>query len=552
MDERAAGGGVEARTSSCERCITRTTITRTTITRTTIARTTGIAIVALTFSLAAVGCDDAEPPATGSRIASDPRTSAADEGALGSGSNDPGATNASSADSSAPGSRSSNASRTASDAVSDTADAAAGQAAPATPDPALGYDPTPDADAPRAPTAPADGPRATPWPLPPAGGPDRAWMIEVAGIQPIGRLTPPHPPNNPPSASRVELGQLLFFDPVLAGERDVSCATCHHPDLAWADGRERSVGVGGGVALGVDRHVGRSGIDDIAMEETARNAPTLLNVGLAGRFGPEPHVFGLQFWDGRADKGLEAQALLPLGAIDEMAGHAFSERMAVTEILARLRAIPDYERRFAAAFPETQVSGSAITASTLARALAAFQRSLLAPDAPFDRWLEGEEDALDVAALRGLALFTGEAGCVTCHHGPQLSDYQFHVLGAAQIGPGRRLTRGFDRGRYDVTGDPADAYAFRTPPLRNVAQTAPYGHAGAYPDLESVIRFHLRGGNDLKLEPSRIDALLVPRDLDDAAVAELAAFLATLDGVQPDIEVPASVPSGLLPVSGDG
>ena len=401
-----------------------------------------------------------------------------------------------------------------------------------------------------APVASGVYPRQEAWPTPPGGAPDRQWLREVAGIRPLAELRAPHPPNNPPSPERAELGRLLFFDPILGGEQDVSCATCHHPDFAWADGLERSVGVGGGVGLSHDRRRGFSAIDGRPLEETARNAPTVLNAGLAGRFGPEPDFLSVQFWDGRVDKGLEAQALLPLGSADEMAGHAFSEQQASHEVVARLREIEAYEALFLEAFPVMSGAETAITASTLARALAAFQRQLIAPDSPFDRWLEGEDAALDASALRGLALFAGEAGCVGCHHGPMLSDYGFHVIGARQAGPGRPLTRGYDRGRFDVTGEEGDLYAFRTPTLRQIASTAPYGHAGTYASLEEIVALHVLRANDGGLDPARLDLLLRPVDLDEGQTADLVAFLRSLDGLLPEVEVPERVPSGLRPIFG--
>lgn len=393
---------------------------------------------------------------------------------------------------------------------------------------------------------------ATPilWSGTPGGVPDRAWLREVAGVLPLAEITPPHPPNNPAAPKREALGRLLFFDPILGGERDVSCATCHHPDFGWADGLARSVGVGGGGGLSAERRRGFSAVDGMPLEETARNAPTVLNTGLAGRFGAAPSFLSVQFWDGRVDKGLEAQALLPLGSADEMAGHAFSEQQASSEVVSRLREVEAYEDLFREAFPVMSGAESAITASMLARALAAFQRSLIALDSPFDQWLAGDEDALGASAKRGLALFAGEAGCLSCHHGPMFSDYRFHVIGTRQAGPGRPLTRGYDRGRFDVTGADADLYAFRTPPLRNVSQTAPYGHAGTYATLEEIVWLHVRVDNDAGLDPARIDPLLRAVDLDDGQMKDLVAFLESLEGELPAVTVPDSVPSGLPPIFG--
>ncbi|MFN8422523.1 MAG: cytochrome-c peroxidase [Anaerolineae bacterium] len=243
------------------------------------------------------------------------------------------------------------------------------------------------------------GPRRAGAPSPTAGAvdpDDRAALAAAFGVAPLAALRTAYPPNNAPSAERAALGRLLFFDPVLSGEEDVSCAVCHQPARAFTDGRARSAGVGGGAALGPARAVGVSRLTGKPLAESARNAPTVLNVALLGRAagssaaaGQYDDFLSVLFWDGRSDKGLEGQALHPLGARDEMAGDAYLFRDAHWTVLARLRAIPEYDRLFRGAFPDLADEETAITSSSLARAIAAFERTLITPDAPFDRWLAG-------------------------------------------------------------------------------------------------------------------------------------------------------------------
>jgi len=394
---------------------------------------------------------------------------------------------------------------------------------------------------------------------------DRNALAAAFGVAPIARLAMPYPPNNGPSAERAALGRLLFFDPVLSGERDVSCAVCHQPDRAFTDGRARSAGAGGGAELGPARRVGTSQLTGKPFAESARNAPTILNVGFmgaaggvayghatgspggSGRAAAHAEFLSVLFWDGRSEKGLEGQALHPLGARDEMAGDAYPFRDAHWTVIERLRAIPEYDRLFRAAFPELADEATAITSSSLARAIAAFERTLTTPDAPFDRWLAGDDDALDAAATRGKALFFGGAGCAACHGGPMLSDFGFHAVGAPQAGPGLPEDRGDDVGRAAFTRDPADRYAFRTPPLRNVALTAPYFHAGTAATLTDAVAFFNRGGNDAGLPAARLDGRMRALGLTDGEVADVVAFLEALTGTVPEVAVPERVPSGVQP-----
>ena len=398
-------------------------------------------------------------------------------------------------------------------------------------------------------------------------------------------------------APRVELGQLLFFDPILSGNKTVSCATCHHPKFNTADGL--SLGIGdGGIGLGTDRKVDAANPPE---KRIPRNAPALFNLG-ASEFVSFFHDGRLEVDKTRAsgirtplggemESGfaslLSAQTMFPVLSAAEMAGH-FSEndvskavRQGVLtgdggawDILAkRVEAIPEYR----AQFDPIIGSDKPIYFTDISDAIAAFvDFEWRATNSPFDLHLRlGQQ--LEAQAEAGKQLFYGDAGCATCHSGLFQTDHQFHAIAMPQIGPGKAA--GFERhqrdeGRMRVTGNLSDAYAFRTPSLRNVAHTSPYGHSGAYGTLEEVVRHHLDpvgslnayleasavlpvkvGKNDFAVmrnpeEVAKIAAAnaLAPVDLDEQEIGEIIAFLNALTDPQSlkgALGVPALVPSGL-------
>lgn len=293
----------------------------------------------------------------------------------------------------------------------------------------------------------------------------------------------PAPKDNPTTSAKVALGKQLFFDPRLSGDNTISCATCHLPDKAFADGLPRAKGAGG--------------------KELARNTPTLLNVAFFERF----------FWDGRASS-LEEQALEPIQSPDEM-------NQDLDELEKELGAVPGYVEQFRSVF------GTDVTRDGIAKSLAAFQRTLVTGPSPFDRYLAGEEDALSYEAKQGLELFTGAAGCVRCHRGPLLSDGKFYRLGVSFD----------DEGRAAVTGKNEDTAKFRTPSLRNVAQTGPYMHDGSMKTLYQVVEFYYRNApttarNGLKPD---IEPLLGQSYTE---ISALVAFLESLTGEAPKITPP--------------
>ncbi len=404
----------------------------------------------------------------------------------------------------------------------------------------------------------------------------------------------------PHDDARAAIGRLLFYDPILSGNRNISCGTCHHHDTFSADAL--SLGIGeGGAGIGAKRNAGQG--DDAIRKRVPRHAPALWNVGAVefthffhdGRVS-RSDSYG-NGWDSPAEEWLPpglpnllaVQAIFPLVAQFEMAGNprenevagAVHDRMDYAwPILAkRVRTIPAYGAMFVDAFDDVYEAAD-VTIAHVGVALADFMnvewRSL---DAPWDAWVAGDADALTPAQDRGRSLFFGGAGCSTCHSGPLLTDHGFHAIGLPPFGPGR--TRRFDPmprdvGRMSETDDLNDAYRFRTPSLRNVALTAPYGHNGAYPTLEGIVRHHLDPAGSLaswtredaalpdapwlaaidfviqddEREMARVAGKLdiAPVPLTDGDVADLVAFLHALTGGDSRygrLGRPDRVPSGL-------
>ena len=361
------------------------------------------------------------------------------------------------------------------------------------------------------------------------------------------------------NTAAIHLGRLLFWDPILSGNNDTACATCHHPDFAYADGRDLSRGTGS-VGLGPKRvDVSKGQIPVVK-----RNSPTILNVALNGvddddgdgRRGRR-RFDGVQtfnparapmFWDSRV-RSLEVQALEPIKALEEMRGHAYPEADAVQTVVARIRKISEYSALFQEAFgPGTPVDGPRI-----GDAIAAFERSLVAMNSPFDRFRAGDFDALTAQQRRGLETFD-EVGCDRCHDGPMFSDFDHHAEGV----PEHPLLAQPDVG--------AGRFRFRTPSLRNVAVTAPYMHNGMLATLQDVLRFYDNGrsenpnvsndgdrgrGRDRGRNDDRIARVSGQfRRVDDMSATDMAdiiAFLNALTDTNFDRTIPARVPSGLPP-----
>ncbi|MGE0750216.1 MAG: cytochrome c peroxidase [Variibacter sp.] len=283
----------------------------------------------------------------------------------------------------------------------------------------------------------------------------------------------PFPASNSFSEEKRKLGEMLFFDGRLSSNGQMSCATCHDPARGLADGRVKSVGVAGRTLV--------------------RHTPALWNLAWAGPV----------FWDGRA-RSLEEQVAGPIQNPDEM-------NQPIDAVLARLRNDDHYARAFAAAFPDDPN----LTHENMAKAIATYERTLVAPLTRFDRWIDGDATALTPQEVAGFKVFTGAAGCSNCHSGFAFTDNAFHDIGLPDD----------DRGRGAVLRLPAAEHAFKTPSLREAGRTAPYMHDGSLPTFEAVLQHYEHG----VVERPTLSADL-PRHLSlaDADRNALLAFLKTL------------------------
>ena len=403
-------------------------------------------------------------------------------------------------------------------------------------------------------------------------------------------------PVNAPEPALVDLGRSLFFDKILSGNRDVSCASCHNPSLGSSDGLSLAVGTGA-------RHTGALRTPGPGRQFTPRNAAPL--------FGASLRPFYL-FWDGRVSEFggpnglatpagaalpaglssvLAAQAMFPVTNRVEMRGNAGDSdafgnpnelaTLADTQYLAiwnavmrRVLAVDAYVQKFHAAFPS--VPSGQLGFQHAANAIAAFEVStFVRTSSPFDHYLSRDDAALSVDAKRGALLFFGKARCSQCHNGPRLGGENFASVGAPQLGPGTGASAPLDAGRGDpgVAGQPTTPrFFFRVPPLRNVELTAPYMHDGVYPTLEAVVRHYNNVDSAVKsYDVSQLDPALRSSYHGDAGTVnlllsaldprlkqplgltadeqrQLVAFLKSLtDPSARDMHavVPTSVPSGL-------
>lgn len=309
--------------------------------------------------------------------------------------------------------------------------------------------------------------------------------VRLSAERVLGPL--PVPPGNPQTPEKVELGKLLFFDKRLSGNNTMACASCHDPAKGWSDGRPRSIGL---------------------QREEGRNSISLVNSAYED----------LPAWDGFAASLEQHNA----GAIT-FGDNAMSQN--VPELMSELSAVADYRARFGKVF------GGEISFTNVIRALAAFERSLLSFNSPFDRFQAGDRSQLTKEQREGLALFMGKAGCSSCHTPPLFTDNRFHALGVPPAGP-----LADDPGRFAITGDEADRGAFRTPTLRNATLTGPYMHNGVLATLEEVIGFYDAGGGPV---PGRSGPEIGPLHLSQAERNALVAFLESLTDATADTGAPA-------------
>ena len=341
---------------------------------------------------------------------------------------------------------------------------------------------------PSQPSGPASAPAGAPGEqssvdlaAPPAGGTTAGPVQVPAGLPPL-----PVPDDNPMTAEKIELGKLLYFDKRLSKDGTISCATCHDPKMAWAEHTPTSTGI--------KKQVGD------------RNSPTVINSAYATAL----------FWDGRA-KSLEEQALGPMENPIEM-GHK------VPDVVEQLNQVADYKARF------QKVFGTDVTSEGIAKAIAAFERTVLSGNSPYDKFKAGDASALSDAQKRGHDLFE-DAGCSTCHTPPLFSSYRFYNAG---VGTGSAKP---DEGLKGVTKKESDAGKFRVPPLREVANTAPYFHDGSGATLEAAVALMAGGGKENPNLSSMMKAV-GERKLSAEDQKNLVEFLKALSGEFPVVEPP--------------
>ncbi len=312
-------------------------------------------------------------------------------------------------------------------------------------------------------------------------------LLERARLQfQVVPAAPPSLPDNASTAAKVELGKMLFFDPRLSASHNISCNSCHNIGLGGVDAEPTSLG-----------HRWQHG---------GRNAPTVLNA-----------VYNkAQFWDGRA-KDLEEQAGGPIVNPVEMASPT-------AHVAEQLKGIPGYRDYFVKAFPG---DADPITLANVQKAIAVFEATLITPNAPFDRFLKGQTNALSPVQKEGLALFL-DKGCAGCHHGINVGGAMYAPFGVVEK-PGAKLLPPGDKGRFAVTKIPGDEYAFKVPTLRNIALTAPYFHTGQVWDLKEAVA--VMGSSQLGVQ------------LNNSEVDKITAFLGSLTGRQPSITYPILPPS---------
>ena len=345
--------------------------------------------------------------------------------------------------------------------------------------------------------------------------------------------TPQAPGDNPTTPAKVALGKLLFWDPLLSGPQDVACATCHHPQNGYAEDRDLALGVTG-IGLGSSRRQAPGSSIPIVK----RNSPTVLNIAFSGsdQSGSYDPATAPMFWDMRV-KSLEKQALEPLKAFEEMRGDTYLEDEALAKVVAKLQANAEYRSLFARAFGSEQ----SVNAENLGRAIAAFERTLLANNSPFDRYMRGDRSAMTEEQVSGMKRFES-VGCIKCHNGPMFSDYKLHVMGVP------------DNPALPASDDGAEkTYAFRTPSLRNLNFTGPYEHNGMFRTLSDVVGFYedAKGGRSRnpKVSSEKLDPLIRELGDFDEEDVDLVEFLRTLSDDSFDRTIPERVPSG-LPVGG--
>jgi cytochrome c peroxidase len=359
---------------------------------------------------------------------------------------------------------------------------------------------------------------------------EEAIPVTTTVTTPVERVNPfdniKTPADNPITAAKVNLGKLLFWDPILSGDKDVACVSCHHPDFGYAENLDISIG-SNGVGLGSNRHFRTPN----TIGFVKRNAHTVLNTAYNGMDGNGKYdpLHAPMFWDIRK-KTLELQSLEPIKSLEEMRGHHFTDSTALDSVVVRLKNIQEYRQLFTLAFG----SELSITAENIGKALATFERTLTATNSRFDAFERGDKTALTEIELTGMQLFQS-VGCINCHSGPMFSDYQLHILSVP------------DNPKLQTDSGTDSTYAFRTPTLRNLKLTGPYMHNGIFAELELVLDFYDtaadgRSGNS-HVKADKIDPKV--RQLNVRNKQAIMAFLMALSDDNFDKSIPTKVPSQL-------
>ena len=311
----------------------------------------------------------------------------------------------------------------------------------------------------------------------PVSADEEAIASAKAMFQQIGEV--PVPEDNPMTTEKIELGKRLYFDARLSGNNVQSCSSCHQPQAGYGDNLATFIGF-----EGFRGH---------------RNSPTIINSA----------YYAENFWDGRASS-LEEQAQGPITAAGEM-------NQDLDVLVEELKAVPEYVTDFQTVF------GEDINTTNILKAIATFERTIVAKDTAFDKYLAGDDDAISDEAKKGMVLYTGKASCIICHTTPTLSDGKYYNLGISG-----------DEGRYAVTNNAADMGAFRTSSLRGITHTGPYMHDGSLATIKDVVDFYNKGGGT----DANKSNLIQPLNLTDEEVNQLVAFLETLGGEVPIVEAP--------------
>ncbi len=299
----------------------------------------------------------------------------------------------------------------------------------------------------------------------------------------------PFPKNNPITKEKIDLGRLLFFDKRVSSTNTISCATCHNPKLGWSDGLKKSIGV--------------------KKREGRRNSPTIINSVYLSSF----------FHDGRANS-LEDQAKGPIETHVEM-------DMPMEKLVKKLKNIEDYRKLFANAFGD-----EGICEDTILKAIASFERTIISLDAPFDRWIKGDEDAISLVAKEGFEIFLDKGRCASCHDSFKFTNESFNNVG---LGDDK------DLGVYEISKNKSMIWkrAFKTPTLRDISKTSPYFHDGSVGELKTAVKFCGNGGREGVKSRS---PFFRDRKLDENDIEKIVEFLKTLSSYDVKMQIPLTFP----------